>query len=472
MKNTGSKFSIRNILILAALVSLSILGISCGKLGKKTAEHRPKIGDPSVLVCQKIKQPLSVTAPSDRVFTFQISNSNSHTLTTSTGSKISIPQKAFVTKSGEVIKGVVDLTFQEYHDATDVILSGIPMTITTESGDQEAFESAGMFTVTASYKGEELDLASGKELEVNLASFKDGEQFNSYVFDEDKGNWIEIERTKPQPNVLRAESFAFLPPLPTQPTAVKKAVSSDRVFELRVDQKLNPEFRHFENVLWSLADGQEENKALFVQAIRNPRFTCINRKENIYRVSGEVREGKIFNDIAVLVKPALVGKAWENANNTFKKMQEEYAAAMKRREKQELVATKMAGLQRSIRLAKLGTYNFDCIYHLKNKVQCDPEFLIEDQDLFTEQAWLIQGSKRIAIPYTSGGYYQFCFDPDTENTLITFDAEGRLYEFDEADFGKLTYSIMRSNKKHQFKFHPTDIVVTDPAQLTDYLASL
>jgi hypothetical protein len=87
--------------------------------------------------------------------------------TYSSGSVISIPPNALMTKDGKPVSGEVTLTYREFRDAADFIVSNIPMN--WESGGQQvAFNSGGMFEIRA-YKGnEELFLKQGSNIDINF----------------------------------------------------------------------------------------------------------------------------------------------------------------------------------------------------------------------------------------------------------------------------------------------------------------
>jgi|GEM_PF-3546527 len=84
---------------------------------------------------------------------------------TTNGSTVRIPPGALLDKNGKTVSGEVWLNFQEYRDAADFILAGIPMS-TMQGGQYYAFNSAGMFTLRVTQNNEELQLAPGKSVEM------------------------------------------------------------------------------------------------------------------------------------------------------------------------------------------------------------------------------------------------------------------------------------------------------------------
>lgn len=102
------------------------------------------------------------------------------------GSHFHIPASAFVDKDGKVVVGKVNINYREFHEASEIIASGIPMNY-TQNGIEYPFESGGMFELRAEQNGESLFLASNKRVKVNLASNVKGDDFNFYYLNQ-KGN--------------------------------------------------------------------------------------------------------------------------------------------------------------------------------------------------------------------------------------------------------------------------------------------
>ena len=94
-------------------------------------------------------------------------------------------------ENGDLIEGEVQLSFTEIHDAAEVILSGIPMNFTSETGEMGSFETAGMFDISGTANGKEVRIGNNKTIEIQMASNKQGD-FNFYSFDENINEWQEL----------------------------------------------------------------------------------------------------------------------------------------------------------------------------------------------------------------------------------------------------------------------------------------
>lgn len=109
------------------------------------------------------------------------------------GTKLSIPAMAFEDANGTTVTGNVDITYREFRDPVDIVLSGIPMSYDS-GGVAGDFESAGMFEINASQNGTEVFLKDDKQIGVEFAVVDTASTFNFYRLDE-KNGWEYITNT-------------------------------------------------------------------------------------------------------------------------------------------------------------------------------------------------------------------------------------------------------------------------------------
>ena len=105
------------------------------------------------------------------------------------GTLIKIAENSFLNKEGKLYKGKVKVQLKEATNSLEIAASGIPMTYTTENGEETLFESAGMFYLNAKdKKGNQLSLAKGKNVEIQFPNRVTGKRFKVYFFDGKK--WV------------------------------------------------------------------------------------------------------------------------------------------------------------------------------------------------------------------------------------------------------------------------------------------
>lgn len=121
-------------------------------------------------------------------------------------SKITIPKNAFIDEKGIAIKGEVEIEYREFHDAADIILSGIPM-LYDSANIKRNFESAGMFEINGVQNGVPLKVHPDKSLKISLASYNNETKFNQYYLDTIDRKWKYIGKdfispiTKPDKSI-------------------------------------------------------------------------------------------------------------------------------------------------------------------------------------------------------------------------------------------------------------------------------
>ena len=67
-----------------------------------------------------------------------------------------IPMDWAVDKNGQPIKGEVEIAYREFHNAAEIIASGIPM---TDKTGEKYMQTAGMFEVKGSVANETVEIA-------------------------------------------------------------------------------------------------------------------------------------------------------------------------------------------------------------------------------------------------------------------------------------------------------------------------
>ena len=438
------------------------------------SEDGSSVKIPSHLVGKTITKPLPNLAPKPLIY--RVITNKEIKLVTELGSTITIPKNAFVDQDGNQVDGEVEITFEEFHTASDVILSGIPMHVITEDGSLEAFETAGMFDISGKdSEGNELRIANNKTIQVDLATYKEEENFNFYSYDKTERLWTEEYKNTPvASNTARlqlSEELSFFP-TPEKPLEIKKATSNDFVFELAVDKTNNPEFSHFDNVLWKLTDNTIEDAQLFKQTIRNPNLTCIDRENSVFQLTGKSGGRKVQTK----VQPVLFGSNWKKAQKSFNKKISSYKKSLEDKENLIKRQDKMASFQRSLSVNSFGIYNCDRYLRMKGrkKISFKAILMLPALQKIVKQAYLIIKKKKgnEAVPLYGGTNGYFIYAPHEDNTLISFDDDGNLFEFSNEEFMKLTAIRPRTDVKHTLNLQATAFKMTAERDVQAYLDQL
>jgi len=314
------------------------------------------------------------------------------------GSRLVIPPKAFVNRSGEIVAGEVDIKYREYHDFVDFFISGIPMRYDS-AGTEYILESAGMIEGHAEQDGERVMLHPEREIEVELVANikvpkgKKAPHYNIYRLDEEKRNWVyqdidkiqiveesaidilsQEDENESSIKAKRAQALQKIKqsqeqelrnieasiPMPTQPLKPERANENNLSFSLdfmdiKSQRNISEEHdavgaakdavlelrKQYEGTVWEVLPGQEA----MVESIANTTpedatLRPINGRDfEVTFISGEKR-------LIVKARPVLMGEDYDNAMATFNAAFAKYQADIQSREAN--LADKKAKLQERI----------------------------------------------------------------------------------------------------------------------------
>ncbi len=317
------------------------------------------------------------------------------------GSKITVPPAAFVDNKGELVNGEVDIKYREFHDFIDFFLSGIPMEYDS-AGVNYVLESAGMIEIFAEQNGIRLNVAPGKEINVELVSeisvpVADREKvpaYNIYKLDEKKRNWVykgqddievveddmtdllnqedldgpkqeyvqELAKIDRKENVELAAIEANIPK-PVTPVQPERANGSDYVFnfdftdeevgfrnsgsvEGTAHEEINQLRRQYANTLWQVAPGIDDFNENMVSQIawEDMKLEQINNRD--YELT-LINPNKT---IKVIVNPVLNSQDYEAA---VKQFNEDFAVFQEKiSEREETLRVQKEELEKRIELER------------------------------------------------------------------------------------------------------------------------
>lgn len=151
----------------------------------KPVVHRYNHVDPPIALQDVTYTTTTIAAQSGGVMV----NPNSNSI-------VRIPADAFVDAEGQKVTGEVVVSYREFMNPAEFIVSGIPMSY-TENGETNYFESAGMVEINAAADGKEVFLAEGKTIDVLLNATEDKGTFDVWNFDDGSGTWTDVGESQP-----------------------------------------------------------------------------------------------------------------------------------------------------------------------------------------------------------------------------------------------------------------------------------
>lgn len=318
----------------------------------------------------------------------KIKNSKGGVYEFESGSKVIVPDNAFVHQDGKPVKGKVDIKFREFHDYVDFFMSGIPMEYDS-NGTKYILESAGMIEIYGEKNGERVEIAPDKSIEVELISniaipnVNVKPNFNIYRLDTEARNWdykgvdkiefVQDENTNTNshgndsgpvtPEQMRAAEVNAIDnkgkqelaaieatiPKPTAPVKPAKENGSDLVFDFDFAKLSNPRGSDLEEqklvdaaqneliemkekygeVLWQVSP----RNGAFDEKKMEKHFENVDIKK-VNNIDFEITLSNPVEEVKFLANPVLSGENYEAAMQEFAKEFAEYEKEIAERESQ------------------------------------------------------------------------------------------------------------------------------------------
>jgi len=321
---------------------------------------------------ERIEPPFSVQIPYDTLSFRAEEGMNHHHFT---GTNLKIPAKAFVDEDGFPVRGNVSVLYREFHSPEEILLSGIPMG-NMEDEKNPALQSAGMFEMKAFQNGSELELGSGKIINVELAAFRLSSDYKIFQLDE-SSRWVETGTPIAMENELKQKGLAAIPDLPGKP-------EGPVIIDIDADYRDYPDIAMFRKYQWALADVPENNSFLQNQwAFRvnwdRMKVENFDKQKNLYKLSANVSMRDYDNKIiskkfSVIVSPLLTGEDYDRALADFNQTMNEYHALAEQIKKEEERLALEADLLNAFSINLMGVWNCDRFINNRQFVKIKASF--------------------------------------------------------------------------------------------------
>lgn len=388
------------------------------------------------------------------------------TLSLDNGTTIEVPKDAFVDANGQPIAGEVEINYREFHNAAEIIASGIPMT--NKTGDKY-MQTAGMFEIQGTHNDQPIQIADDKTLKVNMASFVDDEQqYDFFYLDEEKGDWQNQGTAQPTANAEKAKKVKALPKVPAKPLKPEAPKTGKFKFNFQINYKKFPELKAYEGVIWEYAGKStktdpELNKWIFQEDWADISLEkASNDNYNIVLKSGD-------KNFISEVKPVLEGKNLQKARYEFEQRMTEYKKIKTMRLQEEERLAQEADLRRSFEVQQFGIFNWDI---WKDPARQILSATFDFGDAVSEanrvSVFLVTQAQRSVIRFAPNDFDKFSFDPSQYNELIAVLPGNKIGKFTNADFKALDLAALKAQgdkAKLTFKMRVEDNAVNSLDEL-------
>ncbi len=233
--------------------TVGVLAIAGIYLAKQTSSEGTKKDKTETVQKDYTYQPGKDTAVRDLPFinrpladvdvqysSYKVSAEKGGEFTYGSGSKIRVPKNAFAGKSGEQLRGEVEIRYRELRDPVDIFVSGIPMTYDS-AGVQRHFESAGMIEMYAFKDGQVVKLSEGKAIDVQMASSHDGSRYNLYYLDTTAKKWTYLGKDNIMKKLVEDKKDIYALKDTARPVQSLKDISSEQYTGAQLKQVVIPE---------------------------------------------------------------------------------------------------------------------------------------------------------------------------------------------------------------------------------------
>ncbi|MBS3915098.1 MAG: hypothetical protein KG003_11395 [Bacteroidetes bacterium] len=376
----------------------------------------------------QIDKRLAAQAPKSEEFEV---SSKGGIFTSKDGSKILVPEGAFVNNKGESVNA--KLHFTTYRGSREIIASGIPMQANNQ-GETGQFISDGMFQIQASDGANVLQPVSGKSIEVYQPSSDADKSFQLWFFNETKGQWESIAQRDTLATAEnigeKAESMNLRDGNSNSNSnkiAVPVAYNPQKmVLDLEFDAIEYPELTDYNSIMWQFAGSNpsqdpEKNKWVFDQEWTNTKLKKSSGTNFNYDLEIQTAGGTF----TTVVTPALSGNDLKNARAKFQKMISKVEARRKNKEEVAAAEKESEKLYNKFSVTKMGIYNCDRFYGDPSAKDFIPQAMLEHKPLGQNQSlYVVTEKKKNVMQYTN--LQNMKIKPAIIDGIITVTASGVL----------------------------------------------
>lgn len=411
-----------------------------------------------------------------------------------TGTEIVFTQNSLTDTAGNPVKGNIELYYREYHNASDIFLSGIPMTYQANN-DEKPFVSAGMFDIKAKQGDMDLKINPQEGVLIKMASYHNGADYPLFELDSVSGKWRFVDNVEPivnnekieitnEINRLRAKTKF---PLNKKYFAmnymslldVYYANNCQKIHANKDDFSLQTHFVKY-GLEWANAYSYQHVKykgvtymsSMLVWKMLNcsclPNWAVTNQSKflvkklygNTYAVTfTHISDTcKIFTAKARIEMPlsALMSFTPEYWERNY----EEAMATVRSEEKRK---ESMAEVFRVMKINNFGIFNYDKV--LNNEfVVVNADFEIENDSLASNRldlVYFIPENNQSVTSFYKPNWGDLRIYKDLRGVFLTIYDDNKVAVFDAKDFDIIDYEQIKSEKSPRFKFvlHKTNIEI-------------
>jgi hypothetical protein len=384
-----------------------------------------------------------------------------------TGTVISIPENAFVDLHGNVVTEPVKIELQEFHSASDILLSGITMHY-EENGVNESFESGGMFNIEGSCNGKEVEVAKGKSLKLELASYTNEEDYDFFQLDTISATWVKIGRTTALENRSKMnlmDSIREVENVPSNNEIPGLMDAGATLLDIEVDYRKYPQLKDFYGLAWQVEASEKVSdisNTIWDHTTLLSSGSGLNDFKLKLRSKDQVKEIKVQPVISQQERERIEKRLVEARKAEAIANAEFLANANKRYES-------MANFQRNVSINGFGVYNCDRVIKYQEPVTLNPQFILDGKPLGQLPPYYLISNDNSAVSQYNNS---FRIDLKRSNRLLFILGGGQMAFVTNKQLLDFVNPSKVSSDRQRIELQPVGFAVNTPEDLADLLKEI
>jgi hypothetical protein len=443
----------------------------------------------SLFACQSTNKTLEVRQVINKPFQSLDVQPNEYVLScdrdtvvkTETGSTIRIKANTLTDASGQPVKGKVRLNYREFHKATDILISGIPMTFDS-AGTTYGFESAGMFRIDARDEaGNPVFIKEGSNVGVDMGSYRSGEDYTFYYMDTTEGRWKTVGKAASRENTGKSRSIDSLKKGIDEYTQKaddlfkpKRYNKGDKILNLDIDYSRIPELKPFHALVWRYTGNSKAMDPTQNTWIYNIKWRDVtlrpSEKNGCYDLFLYSQKVSFRTE----VEPVLQGKDLAKAESEYQASLAEFNKIITVYKNQEHQKEMEASLIRSFNVRQFGIYNWDRFYKDVNAVRIAAKFQYDKKVAGSEiaQVYMIDEERNAVVAYTQESAREFCFIKGQHIKLMAVLPDESIAVMSSEEFERVTGTLDDKDNEITFTLRVNGQKMKKEEDVSNLLASL
>ena len=323
---------------------------------------------------QKIESPLSSNRLAFDVYAYK--QDTSMVIATSKGTVIKIDSNTFTYANGTNVSNQIQIKVREMHTASDIFKSGIPMSV--DGARNDFLQSGGMIEIRVFDNNEELKIADGKSIGIELANFSPANGFSLYYLQGNE-NWKVSDTFNVKKNERKSKALEKIVKFLKQ-SFVKKSTPINENYLIVANLKEVPHLKAFQNQQWKIVRGTDPEivekcmRLSWDDVVVTPLPKYKNRYNLAFTRSMFV-QGSNYDTISLSIQAS----PFRKSDTAFTKQLDDYKKAIVQMNDEKIRLQAEADMVSSFQIRKLGVWNIDKIMNNEDLIKFSLKFDFEKQ---------------------------------------------------------------------------------------------